>query len=431
MNINPKTGKIWLNNYLQMYGTIFANKNNKYIELSRYYDLIGKLEGRTKTVYAMLLHSHIAGVICNRSPGMHLNIFMYIDNRKGIISNSKDMKKWILSTDWMNCNGKHLLDIASADVWWIVYKSMIDVGLLSTTAGVLRVMIPINGRFLPLPYAYVAFLSRVKKDSELTKLISKTIAETPDKMRTSLKDTPKEDLIDEIVRMKTKDLTLSKNSEVFKMLHEEISNKFPHKWGNNLENKVQKNRENFLENISEKIIENKVENNLENNVKNNSENIPGFKTAEEIVELIPENISKDKSNKKSKKDSIIVKELPVENISDFVSNKLSRSKPSISSPPRTSGTNTESESLEASLFFADEVTANDSEKALKAEMQEINDEINSENNPEEISEILDLPTQQYDIFGLLIEEEGIDLQEIPEHITDNKNMQDDMDEFWN
>ena len=58
MNINTKTGKVWVNNYMQMYGTLFSNQKHPYIQLYRYYDTIGRLEGRTKTAYAMILHSH-------------------------------------------------------------------------------------------------------------------------------------------------------------------------------------------------------------------------------------------------------------------------------------------------------------------------------------------------------------------------------------
>ncbi len=442
MNINPKTGKIWVNNYLQMHGTVFANKNNKYIQLSRYYDLIGKIEGKTKAGYAMLLHSHISETICNRSPGVHLNVFMYIDNKKGFINNSKEMKVWMLKTGWMDCNAAHLLDIASADVWWIVYKSMLDVGLLSSSAGTLRVMIPINGRFLPLPYAYVAFLSRVKKDSVLSKLIKSTIADTPDKIRTSLLETPKEDLIDEIVRMKTKGLSTSKNSEIYKMLHSEISSQFPAQWGDTGK-KVEKNRENFLEKISEKIsekiIENKVENNPEKKSENFSENnseimgenfsedIPGNKTVEEIVDLLPEKISKDKSNKESQKKirKENDKKLNVEDIHDFIPNKTLKSTKSVS--PRNQTTPTNNPDLETQLFFADEVTPNDSNKVLS------NVENCTEDLPESIEEILELPTQEYDIFGLPVEdverEMSEDLESIPEQIPVEETI--DQDEFWN
>lgn len=438
MNINPKTGKIWVNNYLNMYGTIFSNQNHKYIQLDRYYDIIGKLEGRTKAAYAMILHSHMAQVTCNRSPGVHANIFMYIDTKSGVINNSTEMKEWMCKSGWLNCNGEHLLDIASQEIWWVVYKSMMDVGLIKTQAGTLRVMIPIEGRFLPIPYAHVAFLSRVKRDSELSKAVVQALADTPDKIRTNLENLPKEDLIDELIKVKTENLIPSRNSEVYKMLMEEIQAKHPHQWGKNPE----KNRENFLEKISEnfseiipeKNPEKKSEINSENNPTENTLDFPGEKTVEEIVELIPEKISQDKSKKEKSK--TIQKVLPVDQIHNFESNKKLRG-------PRNISPDLKSEPQEIDLasqaFFADELTANDMEKLLAAEesQEKIVEKI-PENKLEEnfdLDDIPDLPQDSFDIFGLPIEQDydTQDVIEMPESISESIPIgleAEDMDEFW-
>lgn len=438
MNINPKTGKPWVNNYLQMYGTLFSNQKHKYIQLHKYYDLIGKIEGRTKAAYAMLLHSHIAQVTCNRSPGVHANIFMHIDTQKGHISNSKEMKEWMLKTGWMDCNGGHLLQIASQEVWWLVYKAMLDVGLISQRSGVLRAMVPIEGRFLPVPYAYVAFLSRIKRDSEMDNQIQKALSDVPKKVRANLENLPKEDLIDELVKLKTQDLSTSKNSEVFKMLREEISAKYPHQWGKNPEKK----RENFAEKISEKISENFSENNLEKNPENNSEknmenfseNIPGTNSAEKIVEKIPEKISEDISKKDVKPN---VKELPIEDLHNFESNKSKRNRkasPKIQSEPQKIP---DSVTDEDKLFFADEVTAHDVEKFRKNKSEKNVDDV-SENFADlddfditgDTDSIPDLPQENFDIFGLPINNDDApeNVPELPESIE--KEISDSMDEFW-
>jgi hypothetical protein len=442
MNINPKTGKIWVNNYLQMYGTIFANQNHKYIQMERYYAIIGKLEGRTKAGYAMILHNHCAQITCNRTPGVHSNIFMYIDNGKGSINNSKEMKEWICQTGWMNCNGEHLLDIASNEVWWVVYKAMLDIGLLKAQSGTLRVMIPIEGRFLPIPYAHVAFLSRVKKDSDLSSAIIKALSDIPERIRTNLAELPKEDLIDELVKIRTKNIVPSKSSEVYKMLFEEISAKHPHEWGKNPE----KNRENFLEKISENFSEiipkKNPEKNMENfpekkskiksenNFEKFSDNFPGEKSAEEIIELIPEKISQDITKKKNQKP--VGNILPVENIHDFKSKKKSRFKKV--SPENESEPLEETLSelpIESIMFFADDTTPNDTKRVVyyNPDSPENNPQNIPENDLEEDFEI-DLPNQEYDIFGLPVEYIEEDLEIIPESSIPIGLDPEDMDEFW-
>ena len=418
IGINPQTGNIWINNYLLMYGTLFSNQQHPYIQLHRYYDIVGRLEGKTKAAYAMILHSHIAQTICNRKPGIKSSIFMYIDNGKGSINNSTEMKEWMLQSDWMNCNGAHLLEIASAEVWWIVYKALLDVGLLATRAGTLRAMVPINGRMLPIPYAYVAFLSRLKKDVNLKSQIQKALSDAPDKIKANLENLPKEDLINELIRIKTIGLNTSKKGELFKLLFNEVSTKYPHGWNNSPENIPEKNRENFLEKISEKIpgkiLENFSEKNPENFSEKNSQEI----TVENILEKIPEKMSKEISKKKPKP----TKTLLPEDIHNFESNKKTRNR--ISAPKKELNP-----TIEESLFFADGVTGKDVEKIVK-KIPENNLEENFQDfsifdfDEEDIASI----DTETDIFGMPIEE--YDLDNIPEIPELAKPIQDNEEDFW-
>lgn len=296
--LNPNTGKPWINNYLQMYGTVFANQNHKYIQLNKYYDLIGRLEGKSKAAYAMILHNHIAQISCNRTNAVHFNIFMYIDTKSGSINNSKEMREWIEKTGWMNCNGKHLFKIASNEVWWIVYKAMIDVGLLEQRSGILKALIPIEGRFLPIPYAYVAFLSRLKKDSELKGQIQKALMSAPDKMKKNLEELSKEDLIKELVKIKTNGYNSSKNSELFKMIFEEIRSAYPHQWG-----QYKKENKNNSGNVLDELVQ---------------------ISEEKIKEKIHEDISKKEELKKELgKDG--TNRLDIDDMHNFKQNKKVRS----------------------------------------------------------------------------------------------------------
>ena len=426
MNINPKTGKIWINNYLQMYGTLFSNQKHPYIQLQRYYEIIGRLEGKAKSANAMILHSHIAQITCNRGPGIHANIFMHIDSEKGTISNSTEMKEWMLKDGWMNCSGGHLLEIASNEVWWVVYKAMMDVGLITGKAGVLRAMVPINGRFLPIPYAYVAFLSRLKKDSDLKTQIQKALSDVPSKIKTNLENLPKEDLINELIKLKTQGISSSKKSELFKLLFDEITTKFPHTWGDN----PVKNRENFLENIAEnfpgnnsgKKSEKNPENFSEKNLENNSENIFQEITVENILEKIPEKIAEDISKQKGEQ----VKELPIDEIHNFKSNKKSRTR--LPSPPKEIVP-----TIEETLFFADDVTGKDAEKIVKKipenKVEENFQDFSDFDFDNEDEDIIPLDTDT-DIFGLPIEEDlSLDsIPEIPEAVESITEKE--IDDFW-
>ena len=418
IGINPQTGNIWINNYLLMYGTLFSNQKHPYIQLPRYYDIVGRLEGKTKSAYAMILHSHIAQTICNRKPGIKSSIFMYIDNGKGSINNSTEMKEWMLQSDWMNCNGAHLLEIASAEVWWIVYKALLDVGLLATRAGTLRAMVPINGRMLPIPYAYVAFLSRLKKDVNLKSQIQKALSDTPNKIKANLENLPKEDLINELIRIKTRGLNTSKKGELFKMLFDEVSTKYPHGWNNSSENIPEKNRENFFQKISEKIPEKIMENFSEKNPENFSENNSQEITVENIIEKIPEKISKEISKKNLRP----TKTLLPEDIHNFESNKKTRNR--ISAPKKESNP-----TIEESLFFADDVTGKDAKKIV-----EKIPENNLEENFQDFSifdfddeDIASLDTDT-DIFGIPTEE--YDLENIPDIPELAKPNTDDEEDFW-
>lgn len=423
MNINPKTGKPWINNYLQMYGTLFSNQTHKYIQLDRYYDLVGQVEGKTKAAYAMILHSHIAQVTCNRSPGVHFNIFMYIDSEKGTISNSTEMKEWLERTGWMNCNGKHLLAIASHEVWWVVYKCMLDVGLIKAQAGALRAMIPIQGRFLPIPYATVAFLSRIKKDGELGSEIQQALLSIPSKVKANLENLPKEDLIDELVKLKTQHVNPNRNSEIFKMIVEEVQDKYPHTWGNNPVKNVQK----------------KSEKNSKKNVKNFSEKNPE-NFFENILEINPEKIIEEKIQKDSEKKSTIKsKELQPEEMHNFESNKKTRKKRPKQNPKSNSIVSPEKESepteIQTLVFYADDVSAKQAD-AITETVEKITEKIPEENDvtvfenvlevPDE-EDIQDLPEQEYDIFGLpKFDSDPGDVPQIPENIIPEAVK----DEFW-
>lgn len=418
---------------MQMMGTLQANQNHEYVQLYRYFDVIGRLEGRTKAGYAMLLHSHFAQVTCNRSPGLHFNIFMYIDNENGSINNSTQMKEFMLMDGWMNCNAAHLLKIASHEVWWVVYKAMIELGLIRVSKGTLRVMFPVEGRFLPIPYAHVALLSRIKKDSNTSKAVLEALAQLPSKMRTNLEELPKEDLINEFIKLKTENLTPTKSNPVYKLLMEEIKLNNPHQWGKNPEKK----RENFLEKISEKIVEKNIEKNPEiNSENNNPENIPEIITtniAEKIIQLKPE---------KNKMESNV---LPVDEIHNFERSDI---KPRKKRDPITSISAPENQSddykidykisLEDTIFYAEETTGKDLKK-----IQESIPETKPENEIEKFApsdmddEIIEeLPESAYDMFGLEIESDlndndndlVISIPEIPEPVK--KTVQTPDDSFW-
>lgn len=417
MNIDPKTGKPYINNYKQMYGNLFINQTHKHIQLDRYYDLVGKLEGKTKTMYAMILHSHIAQTICNRVPGIQFNIFMYIDTKKGTIANAKDMKAWMLKTGWMNCNGAHLLKIASPSTWHIVYKTMLNIGLLEENAGILRCSIPIDGRFLPIPYAYVAFLSRLKRDGQLNTSISKALSSVPDKMRSSLDELPKEEIIDEIIRLKTKGLVSGRKSEVYRMLYEEISAKYPHKW-NDENNKNFNNRENFLENILEKGIGNL----LNENGSSKLNEYPGDNTAEQIADNIPNKIQSDIEKREEYKERKKKEQtLKTDEFADYEIEKSPRGRPVGQNNKQSNKSD-----LETNLFFADDVTANDSKKARKANKVS-EDELKSL----EKEYVPDLPDANIDMFGIEQEEIDPDVIDIPDIINITESIKvNNNDGFW-
>lgn len=402
--INPNTGKPWVNNYLQMYGTMFANQNHKYIQLNRYYDLIGRLEGKSKAAYAMLLHNHIAQVSCNRTNGVHFNIFMYIDTASGIIKNSKEMREWIEKTGWMNCNGNHLFNIASNEVWWIVYKAMLDIGLIEQRSGILKALIPIEGRFLPIPYAYVAFLSRLKKDSELRTQIHQALMSAPDKMRANLEELPKEDLINELIKIKTKGYNSSKNSELSKMVFDEIRTAFPHQWG-----QYQKENPNDPENILGELSE-----------------ISEKKIQEKIQEDIDKKQAKLDKIKENK-----AQDLSVDEIHNFEQNKDKRK-----SRGRVDKSDTANkESVEDNLFYADHVSKKDADKVIKKENVEKKSEKIPKKNVSDIFEnddIIDeddlMDEKAYDIFGLPVDSDADEnIPDVPDVIEVQKDIGDD---FW-
>lgn len=431
MNISTQTGKPWVNNYMQMIGTLSANQNHKYIQLYRYFDVISKLEGRAKAAYAMILHQHLANVTCNRAPGVRSNIFMYIDNEQGSILNSKDMKAFMEKTGWMNCEGQHLLKIASPEVWWLVFKAMLELGLINVRSGMLRVMYPIEGRFLPIPYAYVAFLSRVKKDNTLSKSILESMAKTPQEIRTNLESLTKEDLINEFIKLKTQNLQASKSNPIYQLLFDEVQAKYPHSWGTSQE----KNRLSFIEKIMENISENnpekiseKISGNFSGkNPEKKPENIPGINSPKEIANKIQEYIPEKKEPISS------TKILPVDELHNFERTDIRTRK--VKPKPNQEYQIT----IEDTIFYAEGTTHNDLKK-----IQKVNPEIFFDDNSENISDspendldkfnTEDLPSIDSitDIFGLEIDSDDLsNIPEIPhiaERVTDG--IPDVGEDFW-
>lgn len=279
-----------LNDYRLMYGTMYINRNHKYIDMQKYFDVVSEMEGRAKGGYAMILHAHLSEIICNRPPASRLNISMHISTRSGLITNDQNMEDFLLSTGYLNCNGEYLLKIASYRSWYKVFKCMVKIGLIQITRFKISTMIPIQGRFLPIPYAYVAFLSRLKHDSNLRNAIQQSLIDSPKKMKENYLKMDKEDIIDEIVRVKTRNIPTDKYSDLSGIIFKDISDKYPYKWGRNYEDRenLKNNRENFLENFSEKFLEIFSGNNPGNNEP---------KDQNEEIELLPE-INKISTSKK-------------------------------------------------------------------------------------------------------------------------------------
>lgn len=242
---------LYFNDYRLMLGTIFSNTNHEYIQLPKYYDIIARLKTKPMMGYAMTLHHHLSGAMCNRKPSPRKDICLYIENEKGRITNKDEMEKFLSEEGYLKNNGAYLLNLASSATWYSTLKNLLDIGLLDLSGGKLKSMIPIEGRFLPIPYAYVAFLSRLKRDSNIKNSISEKLSKIPEELTNQLQSFNKDDLVKEIVNLRTKDLKIHNKSELFKSLYSEIKKEFPHKWGRPSE--AESNANSFLDKVLEKI----------------------------------------------------------------------------------------------------------------------------------------------------------------------------------
>jgi len=222
--------------YSRVLGTLMQNMNHKYVDMNRYYNILGQVTGPKIFAYGIMFHQHLLRRSLDRAPGKSNIVGLRIESsRIGSFTNSAQLRNWMLQEGWMRFDGAYFLKMAGEKTWHDIVIKMQEIGLIEINKhnGICS-MIPVEGRFLPPVYAYVALLSRFKRDSEIKNMVRDTMEQSPGMIRKMAEAKTKEELVEEVVMLRGENLRKftdpNYNKEMFRSIVERVQEKFPHKF---------------------------------------------------------------------------------------------------------------------------------------------------------------------------------------------------------